>query len=191
VGTHRSTFSSKLQPNAALTYQTAVVDEGETRIAFAGDVDTTTSNVIVAAVTDALRPPGPRDLCVDLAGVRMMDSSGVDALMRCRARAIESGCRLAVADPQPIVHRVLEIAGMLELLAVTSTAAVDEPDENTDRNPDIAAAQACRRDAVEIRQAARLARERARAMMSDNDARQARMRVAWAARSGAGPADAR
>lgn len=187
MGTSRFTTSSESQPVAVLTYQTTVVDQGEMRIAFSGDVDMTTSDVILAAVIDALRPPGPRDLCVDLAGVRIMDSSGIHALLRCRAHAMESGCRLAVADPQPIVHRVLEITGLLEVLAVASAAAVAEPGQKVSR--DISAAQACRSDAVEIRQAARLARKRAQTMLSDDDARRARMRVAWAGRAGNGPAD--
>lgn len=56
---------------------------------------------------------------LDLTAVRFIDSSGIHALMRCRARAIEAGCRLAVTNAQPIIYRVLEITGVLEALGVT------------------------------------------------------------------------
>jgi hypothetical protein len=45
-------------------------------------------------------------------------------LLRCRALAIEAGCRLAVTNAQPMIYRVLEITEVLEVLAVTRCPAM-------------------------------------------------------------------
>ena len=44
-------------------------------------------------------------------------------MVRCRARAVAAGCRLAVTNPQPIVYKALGITEMLEALAVAPVPA--------------------------------------------------------------------
>src|SRR4051794_2982590 len=135
MGTHRFTFFSDSQPApaATLTYTTVRHDAEAVGITFSGEIDMATSDEVVAAVTTALSSHGPRTLYVDLAEVRFMDSSGINALVRCRACVAERGCRLVVTNPQPIVYRVLEITGVLEALAVTPGPAAAEPVETVDR----------------------------------------------------------
>jgi anti-sigma B factor antagonist len=217
MGTHRFTFfpESPSTPAAVLTYQTVVEHACGVRVAFAGEIDMSTADGLNVVVTDALRSYSPRHLCVDLAGVRFMDCSAIHALVRCRGRAADAGCRLTVTNPQPMVCRTLEITGLLEALAVTPA---DEAElvEDGDRgragwlgvpvgsatrpaaadvsaagllpsSGDRSAAEACRRDAVALRRAAAEARARAQAMLEDNVARRARMLTASPVRDHAGP----
>jgi anti-anti-sigma factor len=121
MGTHRIPFfpESPSTPAALLSYQTVVEHARAVRVAFAGEIDMSTADGVDVIVADALRSHAPRHLCVDLTQVRFMDSSGIHALLRCRDRAADAGCELAVTNPQPIVYRVLEVTGLLEVLAVT------------------------------------------------------------------------
>ena len=58
----------------------------------------------------------PLTLTVDLAGVTFMDSTGVNALVQYRNRAEEAGLTLTVVNCQPLVHRVLDMTGVLPWL---------------------------------------------------------------------------
>jgi anti-anti-sigma factor len=103
------------------------MEERGVRIVFFGEIDTSTCDVVTAAVIDALASPGLRYLCLDLAEARFMDSSGIHALVHCRAQATYSGCRMVVMNPQPIVYRALETSALLQVPAVTSAGAGTAP----------------------------------------------------------------
>ena len=121
MGTHRFDYVPDSPPaqRAVLTHTTVREDVQRVRVSFSGEIDISCASVVDAAVTDALRSYRPRHVDVDLAGVRFIDSSGIHALMRCRAQAVEAGCQLAVTNPRPMTFRVLEITGVLAALAVT------------------------------------------------------------------------
>ncbi len=59
---------------------------------------------------------------LDLAGVPMLDSTGVGTLVACRAAAQRVGLRFAVVEARPIVYRILQVVGLVEALDVSMPA---------------------------------------------------------------------
>jgi anti-sigma B factor antagonist len=135
MGTHRTHApDSPPAQRTLLTYTTVREHAERVRVSFSGEVDLSSADVIDTAVFDALRSHHPRHVDVDLADVRFLDASGIQALLRCRMEAVEAGCQLAVTNPQPMVYLVLEITGVLAALAVTPV--LDKPiDSRSDRVP--------------------------------------------------------
>ena len=62
---------------------------------------------------------------VDLAGVRFMDSSGISALIGAYHGAVAGGHTLTVTNPGGQVRRVLQITGVLDLLATPQPSVGD------------------------------------------------------------------
>jgi len=91
----------------------------ETRILARGEIDMAVADqfaeVITAAVTD-----GAPCVIVDLTAVTYLDSSGIRALLIAHKVAADHHRSLQVENPAPIVHRVLEIGGVLDLLTETT-----------------------------------------------------------------------
>jgi anti-anti-sigma factor len=94
-----------------------------TRVSVAGEVDLATAPMLRDRLLTALRDQSPEVLVVDLAGVRLLDCSGIGALIGVRNAALQAGCQLRITDPQPIVRRVLEVTGLLGIL----TAPIEQP----------------------------------------------------------------
>ncbi|NML50650.1 STAS domain-containing protein [Streptomyces sp. R302] len=71
-------------------------------------------------------------LVVDCAGLDFCDSTGLNLLLRARARALEAGARLDLAGLRPPVDRMFEITGALHVFRVYADAhealADDPPD---------------------------------------------------------------
>ncbi len=108
MGTHRFPAESELPSTTAVLTVTTVDDGPErVRVALTGEIDMSAADGVGNAVVELLHRQPYRRLEVDLAEVRFMDSSGVNILVRCSARAEQLGCRLIVTNPRPIVHRVL------------------------------------------------------------------------------------
>lgn len=61
------------------------------------------------------------DLVVDLGGVDFLGSKGVAALVAAAQEADARGCRLKVVGCRPIVLRILDIAGVRDVLSAVST----------------------------------------------------------------------
>ncbi|HZN20852.1 MAG TPA: STAS domain-containing protein [Micromonosporaceae bacterium] len=96
---------------------------GTARVSVVGEVDLATAPALRDRLVDALHEQNPAVLDVDLAGVTFLDCAGVGALVAARNTAVRSRCQMRVSHPQPIVRRVLELAGTLDVL----TASIDEP----------------------------------------------------------------
>ncbi|MGW4502614.1 STAS domain-containing protein [Micromonospora sp. NPDC004336] len=92
-----------------------------------GEVDMATADALGATITDALHRPGVREVVVDLADVRFLDSSGVRVLVHGVALARERDATLRVANPQPVVARVLRITGVGPLLGLVDDEAARPP----------------------------------------------------------------
>jgi anti-anti-sigma factor len=113
------TFPLSVAPSggAGLTLTAVVEDHDRVSIAFAGELDMSNASQFTAAVeAHTASLPQPR-VFIDLGGVRLVDSMGINALLRCRRRAREQDRELAVVNVRPNVRRVLEITGDLGLLA--------------------------------------------------------------------------
>ncbi len=85
------------------------------RLAATGEVDASTAQLLRDSLSAALAD-GVSTLVLDLAGVRYLDSAGVGALVQAHNSTTARGARLTVANPQPMVRRVLEVVGVLALL---------------------------------------------------------------------------
>ena len=88
----------------------------ETRIRARGEIDMAVADWFAEAITAALANGSPR-VIVDLTEVTFLDSSGIRALLTANRVAAERCRSLTVENPAPMVHRVLEICGVLDLLS--------------------------------------------------------------------------
>lgn len=88
-----------------------------------GEVDLATAHLLGDRLLGVLREQTLAVIDVDLAGVTFLDCTGISALVAVRNAAMHTGCQVRVTDPQPIVRRVLDVAGLLGLF----TAPVDQP----------------------------------------------------------------
>jgi len=88
-----------------------------------GEVDLATAGVLRARLLGVLHDQAPEVIDVDLAGVRYLDCAGLGALAAAHIAATHTECLLWVTHPQPIVHRILQLTGLLDLL----TAPNDQP----------------------------------------------------------------
>jgi anti-sigma B factor antagonist len=95
--------------------------DGRPVLAVGGDLDLVTAPLL----TDAARgliDAGQRDVVVDARELGFCDSSGLTAFVGI-ANRLEPNGRLAIAAPQPIVLRVLEVSGLVEAFVVADSVA--------------------------------------------------------------------
>ena len=100
------------------------------RVAVFGTVDLATAQVLRDGLLGVLHDEASAVLDVDLAGVDFLDCTGISALVAVHTAAVRTGRQIRVIDPQPIVHRVLDLTGFLGVLA----APVDQPRPLTARS---------------------------------------------------------
>jgi anti-anti-sigma factor len=85
--------------------------DGYTVVALRGELDVCTIAEAVRTLT-ACASSGAR-IVVDLAELTFIDCGSLRALVSVRAQARQAGGDLALADPQPIVLRLLILTGMI------------------------------------------------------------------------------
>ena len=95
------------------------------RIILAGPLDNRDAGHLQQAVIDLLRRGRPRDIDIDLAGVTLLDTSGIRALLLCRADAEQVDCSVRLTNPRPVAYRALQLAGLLEHFGLTRPRLVD------------------------------------------------------------------
>lgn len=82
-----------------------------------GEVDLATAPQLRQAILDLLdADPPPQSIRLDLSNVPLVDSSGIEVLVRGHRRAAQLGVSFAVRRPQQMVRQVLRISGVLQLL---------------------------------------------------------------------------
>ena len=95
---------------------------GSTRTLFlTGELDVASASALEGAVDGALDGQGD-ELCLDLAGLDFMDSSGARAIMHAHDKSVSLGSRLVVLSPAPLVRRVLELMGVDRVVDVKDGA---------------------------------------------------------------------
>ena len=60
---------------------------------------------------------GPMSVTVDASGLEFIDSSGLMALLRARDAVVEAGADLRISDPSPALRRIVELAGVEDLMS--------------------------------------------------------------------------
>jgi anti-sigma B factor antagonist len=90
-------------------------------VALSGELDLVDAPGVAAALA-AVASPG-RQIIVDLAGLKFIDSSGVAALARGRGHARQAGGDLRLAAARHEVLRVLTITRLIEVFAVHASVA--------------------------------------------------------------------
>jgi anti-sigma B factor antagonist len=92
------------------------------RLAVTGQVDMSNASYLRAGAQEVVDAGQAAVFELDLAGVPMLDSTGVGTLVACRAAAQRVGLRFAVVATRPIVYRILQTVGLLEALNVSGPA---------------------------------------------------------------------
>jgi len=91
-----------------------------TVVALAGESDVYTSDQLRGAL-ESEAAKGVALLIVDLSGLEFMDSTGVHVLLDIRVMMKDRGGKLALAQPQSTVARVLNLVGADQLIPVYGT----------------------------------------------------------------------
>ncbi|GGN94857.1 hypothetical protein GCM10010112_84580 [Actinoplanes lobatus] len=136
------TIYSPQTPSAQLRIDTSNVMPGLVRVAVAGEIDLSTSDVLHAGLLAVLSAQLPERIEVDLAKVTFMDCGGLTVLVAAGKAAARTGCQLRITNPQPIIRRVLDLTGLLEILTarfdqtlpVATSSAPGSPIGPTARN---------------------------------------------------------
>jgi anti-anti-sigma factor len=81
-----------------------------------GEVDLTTSPVLAAEFDQALLPPGPEHLAVDLGEVTFISSSGLQVLIEVYRQSEECGTATRLVSVSRPVRRVLDMTGLDSVL---------------------------------------------------------------------------
>jgi len=108
---------------AQLHIDTRTVSPTTVCVVVAGEVDLATAPILRARLLGVIHDQAPEVIDVDLTGVRFLDCAGLGALVAAHTAAAHTGCHLWITRPRPIVHRLLELTGLLDLL----TAPTDQP----------------------------------------------------------------
>lgn len=116
------TTSSTVTPSAQLRIDASGPSPGIVRVAVFGEIDLSIADVLRVRLLDVLSSLHPSCIEVDLGGVTFLDCSGATVLVVLNQAAARTGCRLRITNPQPVVHRVLDLTGLLGVL----TAGFDQ-----------------------------------------------------------------
>jgi anti-anti-sigma factor len=89
-------------------------------VTLVGEMDAHSAPALRETVADVLHRRRPRRVEVDLHGVSFLDSAGIKALLMCHEDARRADCSLILVDPHPTVSHVLQLAGLLDHLDLSS-----------------------------------------------------------------------
>lgn len=99
-----------------------VVNDAVVRIAVAGEIDLSTCDSVASAIQDVVTADRAAELIVDLDQVTFLDSTGVRVLVAGQRLARQHGSAYLVINARGIVHRVLEVSGVLDALCLPERA---------------------------------------------------------------------
>ena len=96
------------------------------RVQLRGELDLASVEV-VREVLDAAIASGAGDVDVDMSATRFCDSVGLCALLTARSQLDRGGRRLRIVHASHAVHRMLELAGVDQLIGPAGARAVAAP----------------------------------------------------------------
>ncbi|WP_224284164.1 STAS domain-containing protein [Streptomyces sp. LS1784] len=85
-----------------------------------GDLDLDSIADLREALDRAFAEPATV-IVVDCAGLEFCDSTGLNALLRAKARAAVDGSRIELARPRPLILRMLELTGAVDAFPIHET----------------------------------------------------------------------
>jgi len=95
--------------------------DGVQLVELSGELDLNAVPELDAVLAEAASAAGgPPHICLDLAGLDFIDSSGLAAVIRSHVAASEAGGALTIVAPAGIVRRTLEVSGLLGMLSVVA-----------------------------------------------------------------------
>jgi anti-sigma B factor antagonist len=105
------------EPTAAESLDLSSHTDGDTVvITIAGELDLDGIARFEQAVLDALATGGIASLHLDLAGLRFIDSSGLQGILRVKQSGRKAGIEVRVLAVTPFVQRVIDMAGLDDVL---------------------------------------------------------------------------
>jgi anti-anti-sigma factor len=111
-------------PQGSLGSDVAITEHGEVvRVGASGELDLETAPRLDAALTQV--EERARAVTIDLRALTFMDSSAIHLLTRHADRARCDGFALSIIPPAPRVARVLDVAGVTQLLPLVDSASGD------------------------------------------------------------------
>ncbi|WP_284043992.1 STAS domain-containing protein [Actinoplanes sp. M2I2] len=99
------------------SYTTHRDDDGSTVIVLTGELDLYCADALRVLLRDLLETGENVRLVADLCSVSFLDSAALGALITAFQHAQRRGGRFTVVNSTHAVRRILEIAGMLEILS--------------------------------------------------------------------------
>ena|SRR5689334_18337731 len=91
---------------------------GQTVVRFLGELDLAQADHAEEHARRALARTATGPLIIDLSELSYCDSSGIRALLHIQAEAQRRGVNVLLRRPRPLVHRVFELAGVVDLLQI-------------------------------------------------------------------------
>ncbi|GAA3034039.1 STAS domain-containing protein [Kitasatospora sp. NPDC006786] len=85
-----------------------------------GELDLDSSADLRAALNRTFAEPAGV-VVMDCAGLEFCDSTGLNALLRAKARAAVDGSRIELARPRPLILRMLELTGATDAFPIRET----------------------------------------------------------------------
>lgn len=82
-----------------------------------GELDLGPREIVDQAIGQAIGTDGTTGVVVDLSGLRFLDSSGINVLVKGRRQADQAGVSFRVDGATDIVRQVLSLTGVLEHLS--------------------------------------------------------------------------
>lgn len=96
-----------------MSLSTAISGDSGKRVLVEGEVDVSNADELRSAVDEAIAAcDAGAEVEIDLSEVPYIDSTGIGVLVGAAHRAAEAGKKLAVANPQKNVARVLGLLGV-------------------------------------------------------------------------------
>ncbi len=100
-----------------MDHQVATVD-GMAKLVLSGELDISTADELRDLLDSCVQDHSPR-ICVDLSGVRFIDSRTIGVLIGAQKRAEAAGGGLRVSNPQPPVRKAFDILGLTPVFQIS------------------------------------------------------------------------
>ncbi|GLZ81678.1 anti-sigma-B factor antagonist [Actinorhabdospora filicis] len=114
-----------------LSIETHTAPDGRVTLALRGEVDYATAPRIRESITEILATDKAKSIHVDVAGVTVLDSTGIGTLVVGYRIARDVGVTVTVTNPSRFITRLFTVVGAQELLEEQTDAFAVAPTRAT------------------------------------------------------------